>query len=732
MLFPRAPEDRDIRWIGIWRKRVGRPIERCPKDFPADELPDWAAIRERFGGGGYRVCAKNRKHRIICWDSGGMDTWLYMSGRSKPLSDEDDDEEDAAVPRPAPAALAPPAPPAPAPTAPPATDVGALMQMEMQKQMEVADRLTRMQAEDADRRMCMMVKMSETSTALFLAVLNREKHHEAAAPPAPDPLEAIRLGVELTKAQQATTPSAPPADPIAQVRAQIAMMKEMGVLTPARARSASSDTAEVQTVMDDLVAKVKAASATGVASTAQASQQPTMVIINGRCLTLEAAADEYARLMAGTLAPDAPLAPPVVAPAPVTLPPLAAAAPPPPTASPAEVLPSLSWLAAEQKPAGAPEAPSCGGAPPSSEPTAVSACDSLIASDPRETSAASSVVIDDEPRASSVAGHDPVSSSGDAALRNARNPGIAATATRWRPSTSSTEQPRREQPQHPQPIASPAPADDADDLAAVDRLLRSDPAARTWLRATVETDARAPLPEQPADLGYVAQAVEVIRESADGRAMLRAVVARAEHQPQADATTVHEAVPPPTPSASAPEAMRPPRVWSRSDDDVPTSNSRSGGQDATWALPRTSDEPMVGSGEALAASARSYCAGGADAEREVDGDAPGAEHDGQQDARGAAMQSTPTASTGAMRPAPRAWARTRPVRALLRFSRWRGNEQGRRCLGSVVQEQRARRGQASRKRRSANLLPARGPPEQRAACWRRVPRFGCEALFSIA
>ena len=264
-------------------------------------------------------------------------------------------------------------------------------------------------------------------------------------------------------------------------------------------------------------------------------------------------------------------------------------------------------MAAEERSAGAPEAPSCGGAPSSSGPAAVSASDSLIAINSRGDSPASSV--EDEPRASVVAGHAPVSSSGDAATGNARHPIVTVIPTCLKPSTSSTEQPRREQPQHPLPIASPALADD---LAAVDGFLRSDPAARTWLRAAVETAARAPLPEQPGVLGYFAQAVEVIRGHADGRAMLRAVVERAEDEPQTDGTTVHDAVPPPTPEASTPEATRPPR--SRSDDEVPTSNSRCGGQDVTWTHPRMSDETMVRIGEALAASPR----------------AAGAAHDGQQ------------------------------------------------------------------------------------------------------
>jgi hypothetical protein len=89
------------------------------------------------------------------------------------------------------------------------------------------------------------------------------------------------------------------------------------------------------------------------------------------------------------------------------------------------------------------------------------------------------------------------------------------------------------------------------DAAAVDHLLDGDPTARAWLRRVVETDARAPLPAPPADLGYFADAVDVIRANAEGRAMLRAVVECAERRLSADVSAPHEAVPPPTSAASA-------------------------------------------------------------------------------------------------------------------------------------------------------------------------------------
>src|SRR5262249_23753274 len=52
----------------------------------------------------------------------------------------------------------------------------------------------------------------------------------------------------------------------------------------------------------------------------------------------------------------------------------------------------------------------------------------------------------------------------------------------------------------------PAVRDDAyePDEAAVDQLLESEPAAHEWLRLVVETDARAPLPEPPPNVGYFA------------------------------------------------------------------------------------------------------------------------------------------------------------------------------------------------------------------------------------
>jgi hypothetical protein len=567
-LFPRPPdtrpEDWDIRWVGIMRKLppaaakpLGRHTEHSPHDYPANELPDWAEIHDRFGGGAYMLCAKDSNHRILCWVGapGGEDKWYYMCGRSKPLSDEDD--EDVAVPQRASAAPA-------APAGSPAMDVGTLIQMQIdaagrliQMQIEVAERQSQMQFEATERLMSLMARMSEDRTTLVLAILNRRKQDEAAARGAPDLFEAVRLGVEIGRAQQATAATAPPTDPFALLRGTIALVKEIRALTPAPARSAS-DVAEMQTMLSDLVTKLKAGSTTDAAASAQDSQQLAPAVIDGPplsgCATAAPGGPPLAAVTAAATAEGLGLPLPLV-PA-VPCPPVAAASLhdggdavcAAARASAAFVasltlLASQSRLRAEQTPAGTLEAPPYGGAPSSSEPAAVSACDSLVAINSGGTSTALSGV-DDEPRASSrVARRAPAPSSDGAATQSVGHSSIAAPAIHVRQSIRSTEQPLREGPQHP-PTASPAPADGPDDQAAVDQFLHCNPAARRWLRAAVETDARAPLRKQPADLGYFAQAIEIIRESSAGRAMLRAVVTRAE-------------APRPTPSVSTHDATRP-------------------------------------------------------------------------------------------------------------------------------------------------------------------------------
>lgn len=535
-LFPRAPgtgpEDRDIRWIGIWRKlspaealRAGFAIERSTRDYPADEILDWASIYERFGGGAYRVCAKDRKHRILCWASDGDESdekWHFMSGRSKPLSHEDEEEDDDAfVPSTAPIATRRAAHLQRVPVArtiertsnesasaasvssAPATHVHALMQA----QVEAVQLHMQIQAAAADRQMEMMMKMSQDTMALVVALLSKRRQSEAAAPSSPDPLEAVRLGMEIAKAQQAVAMPAPQPHPLEQLRTTIALMKDMRVLAPPSARSAPSDITDFQTEIDKLVGGLKAGLAPEMTVAAEGSQRPAVVLIDGRCLTIEAAAAEYARLMGEQ---------PVETPAPVAAEPVAPRAQLSSTSVAAAgsdngdavvaeacanttFAPSLAELIARSLRAAAagpqaPEDPSSGGAASTSDSTAVSAGDRLDMIESRETSAA----VSDAPDArDGDAGH------------------------------ASTEQHHGE---------SPVPVDDVNEQAAIDELLRGDPAARAWLRAAVEIEPHSPLPERPADLGRFAEAVDVIREHPAGRAMLRAAVARAIRSPYAEAS----------------------------------------------------------------------------------------------------------------------------------------------------------------------------------------------------
>jgi hypothetical protein len=140
--------------------------------------------------------------------------------------------------------------------------------------------------------------------------------------------------------------------------------------------------------------------------------------------------------------------------------------------------------------------------------------------------------------------------------------------------------------------------------------------------------------------------------------------------PQALPCSPGVARPPEAAASGGGAASGPSWASSRSGDEVPACNSQCGRLGATWTLPRASDEARVGIGEAPAASARSCCAGEADAEHTVDVDAAGAEHDGPQEAQRATMQSTSTTSTSTMRrPRSRMGARAPPARAIDRLVR---------------------------------------------------------------
>ena len=344
-LFPRAsgsePEDRDIRFVGIQRKlapaeakKAGHKIEHCPRDFPADELPDWAAVFDLFGGGAYKVCAKDGRGCILCWAPGGDRAWYLMSGRSKPLSEEY--EEEAPIPQSAPAT--------PAPAAPPAMDVSALMLAFAKTHSEAVDRLTQMALVVMDRQ----TQMNERLTTHFIALLNRPEPRSATGPP-PDPLDGVKLGAEIARAAQAGSPPAPPVDHFAYMRETIALLKDVQTLTPTPAASSPSDMVQIGTMMTNVVTNLKVSSPRQEAATPAPAPQPPMFLIDGRWLTQEAAIKECPRPMSEhplfapvTSAPAAFLAPaavarvlvasPLVAAATSPIPPASSPAPPPPAA----------------------------------------------------------------------------------------------------------------------------------------------------------------------------------------------------------------------------------------------------------------------------------------------------------------------------------------------------------------------------------------------------------------
>ena len=326
-LFPRAagsgPEDRDIQFVGLQRKyspaaakKAGFKVEYCPREFPADELTDWAAVYELFGGGAYKVCAKDSSRHILCWAPHGEGNWYVMSGRSKPLADEVEEEEEA--PPPPPQHQAPAA--APAPPAAPALDIGALL-LGMFKMQEAA----------AARHQEMMIAFMRPRAA-------------AETPAAAvDPFAGLKLGVDIMATKAAQQPVAAPAasaasvDPLEQTRAHIKLAQELQGLAPAGAGGGTGDVAEIGALMTGFSGMMQNLKS-NEAVQPQAAQ--ATVLIDGRWLTEKQAVAEYSRRMAGpplTPAPAPPLAPAPLAPAlaPAPLAPALAPAPLAPAPAPA-------------------------------------------------------------------------------------------------------------------------------------------------------------------------------------------------------------------------------------------------------------------------------------------------------------------------------------------------------------------------------------------------------------
>jgi hypothetical protein len=390
VLFPRpigaGPETRDIQFVGIMRrlpveeaKRLGHKVEYCPHDIPVEELPDWAAVHARFGGGQYKVAAKDGEGHIHCWSPSGEGDFYNLSGRSKSLAGEDVELADGPTVSPLPAPVAA----APRESEEKESGLAKILmmvaqmqqtssdrQMQMQqeaaqRQQEAANRHAQLQQEASDRQMQMLMKMSEQTNQLLLALLNRrdpgERQSEqtnqmflallnrpdptqqlisallnrpatpAPAAPAIDPLAGVKLGAELKGAQPAV--ATPVADPIAQMRGTIELVKEMQGLAPTGGGGAA-DAAEVSTIFNGLSSLVNGLKANSPQAPEPAPSAQTRVLINGRYLTPDQAALEYSRLSAGPPVVS-PVAAPVAPPAPGAAAVISPAAPPAPVAPPA-------------------------------------------------------------------------------------------------------------------------------------------------------------------------------------------------------------------------------------------------------------------------------------------------------------------------------------------------------------------------------------------------------------
>jgi hypothetical protein len=84
-LFPcNGPETRDIHWIAVQRKEPdGSRV--YSGNFHRDELATWADVQARFGGGSYKVIAKDRRGVALAWCPSKTGAWFTLPGKPRPL-----------------------------------------------------------------------------------------------------------------------------------------------------------------------------------------------------------------------------------------------------------------------------------------------------------------------------------------------------------------------------------------------------------------------------------------------------------------------------------------------------------------------------------------------------------------------------------------------------------------------------------------------------------------------
>ena len=84
-LFPcTGPEMRPIHWIAVQRKEPDGTVAYSD-NFHRDELATWADVQARFGGGSYKVLARDRRSRAIAYCPSKTGAWITLPGESRPL-----------------------------------------------------------------------------------------------------------------------------------------------------------------------------------------------------------------------------------------------------------------------------------------------------------------------------------------------------------------------------------------------------------------------------------------------------------------------------------------------------------------------------------------------------------------------------------------------------------------------------------------------------------------------
>ena len=79
-------ESRDIYFIEFRRRRSDGGIDVLCEDFPLSEVQSWAEVVRPWGGGEYKVIAKDKNHHIVAWFPKANGEWIQVDGESKPFT----------------------------------------------------------------------------------------------------------------------------------------------------------------------------------------------------------------------------------------------------------------------------------------------------------------------------------------------------------------------------------------------------------------------------------------------------------------------------------------------------------------------------------------------------------------------------------------------------------------------------------------------------------------------